>query len=128
MVKFSGEGRTIVAVCVLCAAAFVDADRLTGARGQALSTPGFHHLHLNSVNPEAAITFYTAQFPSTARGEFSGQPALRSPNNVWVLFTRVDTPPATQPQTAYWHFGWHVTDVHKTLDSYKQRALTLLPL
>ncbi len=32
----------------------------------ALPTPGFHHLHLNSTNPEAAIQFYTTQF-KTAR-------------------------------------------------------------
>jgi hypothetical protein len=31
----------------------------------ALSPPGFHHLHLNSVNPDAAIGFYVRQFPST---------------------------------------------------------------
>ena len=56
-----------------------------------LPTPGFHHLHLNSVDPERAIDFYTRQFPSTAKGSWSGLPALRSPNNVLVLFTRVDT-------------------------------------
>ena len=33
-----------------------------------LATPGFHHLHLNSVDPEAAIDFYTRQFPSTRVG------------------------------------------------------------
>jgi catechol 2,3-dioxygenase-like lactoylglutathione lyase family enzyme len=96
--------------------------------GQDLPTPGFHHLHLNSVNPEAAIAFYAAQFPSTARASFAGQPALYSPKNVWVLFNKVDTPPATQPTTAFWHFGWHVTDVRRSLETFRQRALTLLPL
>ena len=33
-----------------------------------LATPGFHHIHLNSVDPEAAIGFYTKQFPSTQAG------------------------------------------------------------
>jgi catechol 2,3-dioxygenase-like lactoylglutathione lyase family enzyme len=94
----------------------------------ALPTPGFHHLHLNSVNPEAAIAFYTMLFPSTSASTFAGQPALRSPNDVWVLFTKVTTPPATQPPTAFWHFGWHVTDVRKSLETYRQRGLTLLPL
>jgi hypothetical protein len=28
-------------------------------------TPGFHHLHLNSVDPDAAIAFYTRLFPTT---------------------------------------------------------------
>jgi len=93
-----------------------------------LPTPTFHHLHLNSVNPDAAIDFYTKQFPSTSKATFAGQPALKSPTDVWVLFTKVDTPPATQPQTAFWHFGWYVTDVHKSLELYKQHAITLLPL
>ena len=50
--------------------------------------PAFHHLHLNSVNPEAAIEFYVKAFPSTSKGTFAGQPALRSPNNVWCCSTR----------------------------------------
>lgn len=58
-------------------------------RPGALPTPGFHHLHLNSVNPEAAIAFYTTQCPSTTAGTFAGQPALRSPNDMWVLFTKL---------------------------------------
>jgi catechol 2,3-dioxygenase-like lactoylglutathione lyase family enzyme len=98
------------------------------AQPSGLPTPGFHHLHLNSVNPEAAIAFYMKQFPSTSATTFAGQPALRSPNNVLLLFTKVDAPPATQPATAFWHFGWHVTDVRERLDAYKRSGVTLLPL
>jgi catechol 2,3-dioxygenase-like lactoylglutathione lyase family enzyme len=101
----------------------------TGAQSPArLPTPGFHHLHLNSVNPDAAIDFYTKAFPSTSKATFAGKPALKSPNNAWVLFNKIEAPPATEPQTAFWHFGWHVTDVHKSRDMYVQRGLPLLPL
>jgi catechol 2,3-dioxygenase-like lactoylglutathione lyase family enzyme len=94
-----------------------------------LPTPGFHHLHLNSVDPERAIGFYTRQFPSTAKGSWGGFPALKSPDNVLVLFTKVDTPPPTKPQSAIWHFGWHVTDARHSLETYKERAeVELLPL
>jgi catechol 2,3-dioxygenase-like lactoylglutathione lyase family enzyme len=94
-----------------------------------LSAPGFHHLHLNSVDPDAAIAFYTKRFPTTARASWGGLPALSSPNGVLVLFTRVPTPPATSPQTAIWHFGWHVTDTRRTLESYqRQPEVELLPL
>jgi catechol 2,3-dioxygenase-like lactoylglutathione lyase family enzyme len=96
--------------------------------GPRLPAPAFHHLHLNSVNPEAAIDFYTKAFPSTSKGMFAGEPALRSPNNVWVLFSKVAAPPATQPQTAFWHFGWHVTDVRATLDRFLKQNVPLLPL
>ena len=93
-----------------------------------LPTPGFHHLHLNSINPAAAIDFYTKAFPTTSKEMFAGQPALRSPNNVLVLFNKVNSPPPTQPQTAFWHFGWHVTDVHKSIQSFVEKGVPLLPL
>ncbi|MBX9777942.1 MAG: VOC family protein [Xanthobacteraceae bacterium] len=86
-----------------------------------LATPGFHHLHLNSVNPDAAIDFYLKQFPGTSKTTWAGIPALKSPTNVLILFSKVDTPPPTSPQTAIWHFGWHVQDSRRRLDTYKAR-------
>ncbi len=94
-----------------------------------LPAPGFHHLHLNSVDPDAAIDFYARQFPTSAKASWSGLPALASPNNVLMLFTTVAARPATSPQTAIWHFGWHVTDTRQTLESFHGRPdVTLLPL
>jgi catechol 2,3-dioxygenase-like lactoylglutathione lyase family enzyme len=94
-----------------------------------LETPRFHHLHLNSSDPERAIAFYTRQFPSTAKGEWGGFPALHSPNDVLILFTRVDGPPPCEPQSAIWHFGWHVPDARRYLETYKARPeVELLPL
>src|SRR5258706_977730 len=100
------------------------------AAQDSLGTPSFHHLHLNSVNPDAAIAFYTKEYPSTSKAEWGGFPALRSPNNVLVLFTKVARPPVSDPQiTAFWHFGWHVTDVRKNMELYKTRSeVTLAPL
>ena len=94
-----------------------------------LPTPKFHHLHLNSTDPGAAIDFYTRQFPSTSKGSWGGFPALKSPNDVMVLFTKIETPPIGEPQSAIWHFGWHVTDSRRSLDTYKTRKeVELLPL
>ena len=94
-----------------------------------LPAPGFHHLHLNSVDPDAAVDFYTRRFPTTAKTSWGGLPALASPNDVLVLFTKVAAAPVTSPQTAIWHFGWHVTDTRQTLESYTARSdVTLLPL
>src|SRR5437660_8292174 len=117
-------------------AAFLIAATLTPsmtipATGQTnmLPAPGFHHLHLNSVDPAAAIDFYTAQFASTSKSSWGGFPALKSPNNVLVLFSKVDARPPIAPQSAIWHFGWHVTDVRKSLATYKARLeVNLLPL
>src|SRR5262249_55971854 len=94
-----------------------------------LPAPGFHHLHLNSVDPDAAVDFYVRQFASTSKTSWGGFPALASPNNVLILFSKVDAPPTTTPQSAIWHFGWHVTDVRKSLATYQARPdVKLLPL
>ena len=50
-----------VVVSLLCAGA--QAQTVT----QTLPPPHFHHLALNSTDPDAAIAFYQKQFPSTAR-------------------------------------------------------------
>jgi catechol 2,3-dioxygenase-like lactoylglutathione lyase family enzyme len=100
------------------------------ANGQTnMRPPLFHHLHLNSVDPEAALAFYTMQFPTTSKASWAGFPALKSPNDVMVLFTKVAAPPTIVPQSAYWHFGWHVPDVRKSLATYQRRPeVKLLPL
>ena len=121
--------KTKLLIVFLVFGAFGGLGELSRAQTDALPAPGFHHLHLNSVNPAAAIDFYSREFPSTSKTTFAGQPALKSPNNVLVLFNKVSAPPALQPQTAVWHFGWHVTDVRKNMEMYKQRPeVKLLPL
>jgi catechol 2,3-dioxygenase-like lactoylglutathione lyase family enzyme len=99
----------------------------TTAGSATLPPPAFHHLHLNATNPDAAIDFYTKQFPSTGRAAFAGSPALKA-GNVYVLFTKVAAPPRTEPQTAIWHFGWHVVDVRGNLATYQESHVPLLPL
>jgi len=98
------------------------------AQPGALPPPGFHHLHLNSMNPESAAAWYAKEFPSTSKTTWGGMTALKSPNNVLILFTKVDQPPATLPQTAIWHFGWHVTSERAMMARLRADGVTLLPL
>ncbi len=84
-----------------------------------LPTPGFHHLHLRSIDPAAAIDFYTRQFPSASIGSWGGFPALLSPKDVMILFDKVDKRPTNTPQSAIWHFGWHVTDSRATVAAFE---------
>jgi catechol 2,3-dioxygenase-like lactoylglutathione lyase family enzyme len=94
-----------------------------------LPAPRFHHLHLNSVDPDAAIDFYVRQFPRSAPSSWGGLPALAAPNDVLIVFSRVASAPPTSPQTAIWHFGWHVVDTRASLESYRGRAgVELSPL
>jgi catechol 2,3-dioxygenase-like lactoylglutathione lyase family enzyme len=112
----------------LIAAALAAGIAALAAQPAALPAPGFHHLHLNSTNPETAAAWYAKEFPSTSKTTWGGMTALKSPNDVLVLFTKVEQPPATQPQTAFWHFGWHVTNERQTMARLRGDGVTLLPL
>jgi len=121
--------RALTLAATLTAVSMITGSAAT-AQPNALPPPGFDHLHLNSVNPDAAIAFYVREFPSTSKTTWGGMPALASPNNVLVLFNKVDRQPVSDPQvTAFWHFGWHVTDVRKNMELYKTRPeVKLMPL
>jgi catechol 2,3-dioxygenase-like lactoylglutathione lyase family enzyme len=90
----------------------------------ALPPPHFHHLALNSVDPEAAIAFYLKEFPSTSRTTWQGMPALVSPTQVMIVFQKVAAPPPADPDvTAYWHFGWTAADSRKSLEDFRAQNL-----
>lgn len=94
-----------------------------------LPAPTFHHVHLNSVDPDAAIDYYVRHFPSSKRVTWCGEPAVHAATDVLILFTKVAQPAPLAPETAYWHFGWHVTDSRASLARYRAVAdLELLPL
>jgi catechol 2,3-dioxygenase-like lactoylglutathione lyase family enzyme len=96
---------------------------LSGAAGQT-EAPHFHHLALNSADPDAAIAFYLKEFPSTARTDWEGMPALMSPNHVLIVFQKVAAPPPADPDvTAYWHFGWMVADSRAALEVFRAQDL-----
>lgn len=106
----------IAALLVLC---------VTGANAQALlPTPRFHHIELNSTDPDAAIAFYMLEFPSTSRTSWQGMPALASPDNVLVVFHKVaHAPDANANTTAYWHFGWNVADSRVSLEIFRKQNI-----
>ena len=73
-----------VLVAVAMAATSLFATQPPAAAQSALPPPGFHHLHLNAVDPDAAIAYYTRQFPSTSKAVWSG---MRDRGYGRVLFT-----------------------------------------
>ena len=68
----------------------------------------FHHVHLNSLDPAAAINFYTRTFDVTSKSFVAGIQGVRS-ENMYLLFDQVRKPAATAPDSAIWHFGWGST-------------------
>ncbi len=64
----------------------------------------FHHVHLNALNPELAINWYTRHF-DCERARFAGMDALWAGKS-WILFNKVDQPPSWKITTALYHIGW----------------------
>lgn len=65
----------------------------------------FHHVHLNSSDPQAAIGFYTGKLPSEKR-KFAGALDGVWSHNSWLLFTKVSVAPKSEITSAIWHIGW----------------------
>jgi len=94
-----------------------------------LAPPSFHHLMLNTLDPDAAIAFYTKAFPTTQRTVWEGYPAISSPTHVLVLFNKVATPPDADAQaTAFWHFGWNPPDQRKKVEELQAEGFKFAPL
>jgi catechol 2,3-dioxygenase-like lactoylglutathione lyase family enzyme len=56
----------------------------------------FHHVHLNTINVQASIDFYSSRF------DWQKQ---------WVLFSPVAAPPPHQIVSTIWHIGWGAEDM-----------------
>ncbi len=72
----------------------------------------FHHLHLNSADPKAAIEFYPKHFDCET-GKFAGALDGIWAQKSWLLFTKVAAAPPSDILSTIWHFGWGAEDMPK---------------
>jgi catechol 2,3-dioxygenase-like lactoylglutathione lyase family enzyme len=90
----------------------------------------FHHLHLNTLDPAAAVDFYTSKF-DCERAKFMGQNAVWAQKS-WLLFNKVSKAPPWELTSAIWHFGWGAEDMKaaykKQLDMKTTFFTPLTPL
>ena len=118
--------RLILFVVLLAASGATSRPAL--AQKPAIMPMHFHHVHLNSTNPSAAAAYYPKAFPiSAATTTFNGYDAVKT-GNVYVLFTKVNTPPQnelTGPQTSVWHFGWNTPDSRKYDQDFRAKGLEI---
>jgi catechol 2,3-dioxygenase-like lactoylglutathione lyase family enzyme len=73
----------------------------------------FHHVHLNTTDPQAAIEFYTTKF-AAEKGRFAGLMDAVWAQKSWILFTKVNTPPPSDVVSTVWHIGWGAEDMKTT--------------
>ena len=115
-----------VALVAMTGASRMSAGPEPGPEG-AQAVTAFHHLHLNAADPQAAIRFYTQQFPTTSATTVAGFPAVRT-GQVLLLFSKVRRHASAPPQSAYWHFGWHVPSASGYWERYRSTGAPLVPL
>jgi len=113
-----------IVLCALCVLAHAQAP----AGRPAPTGIRVHHVHLNSVNPSAAADYYVKAFTTSVKTTFNGEIAVRTINGPLLLFTRVNTPPPTQPQSAIWHFGWNTPDSRAYLARFHTMKLDVVPM
>lgn len=75
----------------------------------------WHHLHLNTTDPKAAIEFYTSKFASE-KARFAGLVDAVWTQKSWMLFTKTAQPPNSELTSAIWHFGWGAEDMKATYE------------
>jgi catechol 2,3-dioxygenase-like lactoylglutathione lyase family enzyme len=81
--------------------------------GQQTPEAHFHHLHLNTLDTKAAIDFYTSKF-DCEKAKFAGLADAVWAQKSWLLFAKVNKPPAWELTSAIWHFGWGAEDMKAT--------------
>ena len=106
----------------------VQAQGQAPAAAPAVEPLKFHHVHLNSVDPEAAAAYYPRPFAKTAtRTTFNGGPAVKT-GHIYILFNKVATAPTnelTGPQTSVWHFGWNTPNSREYNANFRKMGLTI---
>ncbi len=76
----------------------------------------FHHVHLNALNPDLAMGWYTRHF-DCERAKFGDADALWVGKS-WILFNKVDQPPAWKITTALYHIGWGTENAKSDFDKF----------
>ena len=74
---------------------------------------GFHHVHLRSSDPTAALRWYQQRFGGE-HTTYKGEEALKY-GDVLLMVEKTRTPSAASAGHAIDHLGWRVTDLDKTL-------------
>jgi catechol 2,3-dioxygenase-like lactoylglutathione lyase family enzyme len=104
--------KALVAAGAMLVASYAAVAGFQGSTGGALPMPALHHIHMNSVNPEASIAWYKQYWPKGQATTFAGFPAFH--DDIYLLYTKVvkqapgafdRTAERSVPQSPFWTFG-----------------------
>jgi len=89
--------------------AFLSVVFLSAIASTSAAQTHFHHVHLNSTDPKAAIEFYTTHL-SGEKATFDGADAVWTQKS-WLLFNKVKEPPPYEVVSPLFHIGWGAEDM-----------------
>ena len=122
------RGAVILALVGLAAGA-TSQTVTTQSQGEVrLAPPLFHHVHQNSTDPAAAIAAFQRIYPALARTIVGGFEGVQIPNVMSILFTRVSTPPPTEPQSAFLRHVFSVPDIRALVSQLHLMKMDVRPL
>lgn len=84
---------------------------------------GFHHVHLRSPDPDAALAWYHDHFGGVRlrmRGRLDG---ILYPGNVWLLVSRGDNFPSQGARID--HIGWRAIDLNEKIEELRARGVEI---
>jgi catechol 2,3-dioxygenase-like lactoylglutathione lyase family enzyme len=70
----------------------------------------FHHVHINAIDPEASIRFYTSHFNSE-RVKLGGTIDAVWAQKSWLLLNKVNRPAPSEVVSSIYHIGWGAEDM-----------------
>jgi hypothetical protein len=103
-----------------------------------LPMPTFHHVHLNSIDPDRSLNWYAQFWPRGKKTTYGGFPAFY--DDIYLLYTKVrrQAPGAfdrklqrSVPQSVFWTFGSTFTDtvaMFERLSKLERKAFEFLPV
>jgi catechol 2,3-dioxygenase-like lactoylglutathione lyase family enzyme len=102
-----------LALIAFGSAAFLSSHVCAQSDAPPVQTAHFHHVHLNTTDPAAALAFYTSKFKAR-KERFAGLADAVWTGDSWLLFTKVGAAPPSELTSALWHIGWGAEDMKRT--------------
>jgi hypothetical protein len=99
-----------------------------GQAGSPLPAPVFHHVHQNSTDPAAAIARFQNVYPALVKVTVAGFEGVQIPNVMSILFTKVNAPAPTEPQSAFLRHVFSVSDVRELVRQLRSMKMDVRPL
>lgn len=96
--------------------------------GSPLTTPVFHHVHQNSTDPAAAIAKFQKIYPALVKVTVGGFEGVQIPKVMSILFTTVNTPAPTEPQSAFLRHVFSVPNVRDLVTLLRSMKMDVRPL